>query len=733
MDIDQVEFNQTEPENGEKSPQKRKRWWKLTKAIMGYIIPFLIVGSLPLTIYLLSMNVDENESVTDERWKDLHRNYSQYLKRGVELGYPSADTNLFTPDICPFSYNHGNWAESVTPEKAGFICGYVTVPLYHELPEGETIKIAVAIWPTYDEPHFPDPLFITQGGPGSSTLNMYPDYLFPYRAGGERDLVYVEQRGTHYSQPNLDCSYTEWLEGLPEGDDPDDYEFIDFLSSCREDLVDKGIELDAFTTPQIAQDFEIVRQALGYEQINYYGVSYGTLVGQYLAAYHPESLRSLVLDGVVTLPLDFLNQSLDRFDRVLNELSESCQGDPECAKAYPDLIDRFDELIQEMETEPREIHIKYPEDLFPSGDNLDGESFYYFFLHMFYYDQSFAFLPYIMEQAEKENFDLFEVMTEYMLEFNLVQPGVYYSVVCSEHDDFADIPDSVSHLVPAGIEWEGNSRQDFRDACALWDVQPSPERLDEMPVSEVPTLLISGQFDPVTPPENGDQVLFSFSNGQHLVDPVGGHGVIFSDTCTKSILKDFLNGLDQPVDSECLAEDDRRSLAVPPSAVSSPFMYKILTSDIAYGMMIVIPILALVLMTLRFAMSFSNYLWKNLRGKLKVLDEPEKRLWLRYELASWTVVITSLGIAIGFTYYFNRAYEVPSFLYALAMPGGVRLVLIISWMLFLTLPLNLYFVVRMYIRFPSILKRVRFIFQFIYCLSASIFLIWSGLLWDWTW
>lgn len=712
-------------------PPRKKRWWKLTRAILGYIIPFLIIGSLPLTIWLFSLNADENEPVSDERWEDLEENWEQYLKRGEELGYSPIDTDLFELAPCTFGYDPGSWDEAKTPEKAGFICGYVTVPLYHDQPGEETIGIAVAIWPTYDEPHYPDPLFITQGGPGSSTMHIYPEMIYPNRSGGERDLVFVEQRGTYYSVPNLICSYTNWLEGLPEGDDPDDYEYIDFLSSCREDLVAEGIDLNAFTTPQIARDFELVRQALGYEKINFYGVSYGTLVGQYLVAYYPESVRSLILDGVVTLPLDFMNQSLERFDRVLTELAESCQQDPACAQAYPDLLDRFDQLIEQMEAEPNKIQIQYPDDLFPTADTLDGETFYYFFLRMFYYDHSYAFLPYIMEQAEKNNFDLFEFMTEWMLEANIVQPGVYYSVVCSEHDNFAEIPEGASHLVPAGIDWEGNVRQEFRDECALWDVRRSPDSLDKIPNSEIPTLLMSGQFDPVTPPENGEKVLVSFSNGQHLVDPVGGHGVVFSDTCTKSILKDFLNGPDQPVDSECLTDEDRRSRAVPPSAVSSPFVHKIMTSDTAFVMMILIPILVLVLMFLSFTGNYFNHLWKNLQGKVKELDEPDKRLQLRYELASWAVVVAAAGLAIGFSVNVRRAYEVPSFLYALAMPGGVRLVLIISWLLFLTLPPALYLGVRMYLRFPSVLKRVRYIIQALYCLSVAVFLIWSGLLWDW--
>ena len=722
-------------EDKEEKRDKRqglKKAWRITKVVLGYILPFLIVGSLPLTLWLVYGNED-TESNQEERWEDLEENWDEFQERGAELGYQPIDTDQFDLQLCPFGYDQESWNESETPEAAGFICGYVPVPLYHDQPTGKTIHVAVAvaIWPTYDEPHFPDPLFITQGGPGGSTLELFPEMIYPNRSGGERDLVFVEQRGTRYSFPDLTCSVTDWLEALPEDEDPDDYEFIDFLTSCRKDLVERGIDLNAFTTPQIARDFELVRQVLGYDKINFYGVSYGTLVGQYLAAQYPESVKSLVLDGVVTLPLDYMNQSLYRIDRVISELANSCEEDPACAEAYPDLIDRFNNLLNEMETEPKEIQILYPDDLFPTGDTLDGETFYNFFLHMFYLDHSFAFLPYLMEQAEKNNFDLFEVMTEWMLEFNIVQSGMFYSVICSEHEEFAGINDGESHLIPAGIDWEGNSRQDFREECAIWDVQRSPDKLDEMPISDIPTLLISGQFDPVTPPQNGELVLNSFTNGQHLVDPVGGHGVIYSDDCTESILKDFLNWPDNDINTECLEDEDRRSMAVPPNAVSSPFMYKILDSEVAYPMMILVPILLIIMMIFRSAGNYFVYLWRSVRGKRPTLDERSKHLRLRYELVSWTFAVASLGLAIGFTIYFYRAYEVPSFLYALAMPSGVRMIFILPWLLILMIPLALYYGVRMYLRFPSILKRVRYIWQITYCLSATGFLIWSGLLWAW--
>ncbi len=736
MELQDVNSSDQDLSDPGQKPPRKQRWWKITKIILGYMLPFLIIGSIPLTIWLVSQNADNTDSSSTNpaqgrRWKDLTENYAKFLERGEELGYPPVDSSLFHLGLCHFGDYTYDWDEDVTPEGAGFICGHVTVPLDHNQPDGDQTLVSVAIWPTYDEPHFHDPLFITQGGPGASTLAMYPEYLYPNRTGGERDLVFVEQRGTRYSDYRLECSYTDWEENLPDGDDPDDYEMIDFLSSCREELLAEGVDLNDYTTPQIARDFELVRQAMGYDKINFYGVSYGTLVGQYLAAYYPDSIRSLVLDGVVTLPFDSLNHSLDRFDRILTELADSCQADPACAAAYPDLIDRFDKLIKQMDTEPSEIHIKYPDDLFPTGDTLDGETFYYFFLQMFYYDQSFAFLPYIMEQAEKNNFDLLEAMTEYTLDKNIVQSGMYFSVVCSEHEDFTDSSVGESHLVSEGVDWEGENRQEFRDICALWDVQKAPDRLESMPDREIPTLLMSGQFDPVTPPANGDLVLKSFPKGQHLVDPVGGHGVIFSDGCTRSILKDFLNGPEQEVDAACLTDESRRSMAVPPNAVSSPFMVKIMASEDAYPLMMIIPILLIILMIFRSAGNYFAYIWKSMRGKLPVLDEDRKRLRLRYELVSWTFIVASLCLATGFTIYFQRSYEVPSYLYALAMPGGVRMVLIIPWLLMLMVPLSLYFGVRMYIKFPSILKRMRYIWQAAYCVASAWFLVWSGLLWGW--
>ena len=119
MNTNQDEYIQPGPVDLENPPLKRKRWWKITKTILGYIIPFLIIGSLPLTIWLFSLNADENEPDMEERWEDQEENWDQYLKRAEELGYPSLDTNLLEMDLCPFGENSSSWDESKTPEEAG--------------------------------------------------------------------------------------------------------------------------------------------------------------------------------------------------------------------------------------------------------------------------------------------------------------------------------------------------------------------------------------------------------------------------------------------------------------------------------------------------------------------------------------------------------------------------------------------------------------------------------------
>ena len=215
MDTNHDEHDQTDPTVNKINTPKKKRWWTLTKAILGYVLPFLIIGGIVGGIYYLVFTEKETESeIMEGRQEALEENWEEYLLQ-------AEDTNReillrdFELTLCPFAEDETTWDEYISPEEGGMICGNVTVPLYHNHPEGETIQIPIVIWPYPEETENPDPLFIMQGGPGGSTLDIYPDWFYGNRPGGEREIVFVDQRGTRYANPSLVCSE----EDEPEEDD----------------------------------------------------------------------------------------------------------------------------------------------------------------------------------------------------------------------------------------------------------------------------------------------------------------------------------------------------------------------------------------------------------------------------------------------------------------------------------------------------------------------------------
>lgn len=392
----------------------------------------------------------------------------------------------FELSLCPFSDD--SWNESIYPEEAGFICGFVTVPLFHDQPDGDTIKIPIAIWPDYGKPSYLGPLFITHGGPGGSALGMYPRMFYPNRIGGQRDIVIIDQRGTRYAEPTLVCP--EVTESSKEG--LDDYQ--DYLRYCRARLTGKGIDLSAFTTAEIARDFEDVRQTLGYKEYNFYGVSYGTHVGQYLAAYYPDRIRSMILDGVAPIPLDYLNRSVSTHNRILNEFFTNCEQDPTCSAQYPDLPEKLTTIIEHLDQNPKSIRIHVPNSLYSFADELDGESFYIILLSSSYLDDNYAAIPFIIQQAVKNRFDSAITFIESYITHFLDTSGGYYSVVCAEHSPMTELSGDDPIFSPTMMGWEIKHQSENREECLNWNVPRSPHVLEMMPKSDVPTLLLSGFF-----------------------------------------------------------------------------------------------------------------------------------------------------------------------------------------------------------------------------------------------
>ena len=235
------------PHNSDIQDRKKRNWLAVLKCLFFKALPFLFIAVLVLLgIYI--WNNDQNKTdpdlipdtvVTDNevRWQALTDNWKQYYNRGDQHILAEERIN-FELTYCPFSYPN-TWDYDISAEEAGMICGNIIVPLYHEHPEQGSIHIPIAIWPARELPTYSDPLFISQGGPGGSTLDMYPFMFYSLEFKGQRDIVFVDQRGSRYAKPALLC---------PEEDEDDEStdEYAS-LRSCRSQLADEGIDLAAFT------------------------------------------------------------------------------------------------------------------------------------------------------------------------------------------------------------------------------------------------------------------------------------------------------------------------------------------------------------------------------------------------------------------------------------------------------------------------------------------------------
>jgi pimeloyl-ACP methyl ester carboxylesterase len=252
---------------------------------------------------------------------------------------------------------------SMSADNLGFECGYVTVPEEHANPDGPTIRIPVAILRATGTNPQPDPLFLAQGGPGGDAFELFSFYLPQSSLLLDRDLVVINQRGTIYAEPDLRC--TEITDGmgeilsLPLAAGTDRYN--ELLQACYQRLENEGVNLSAFDSVENAADMEAVRQALGYDDINFYGVSYGTLLGLHFMRDYPDHLRSVILDGVVPTSSNFIASLPDNETRVYAELFNACASDAVCAAAYPNLEARYQAVVDQLNANPKTVTLIDPE------------------------------------------------------------------------------------------------------------------------------------------------------------------------------------------------------------------------------------------------------------------------------------------------------------------------------------------------------------------------------------
>jgi pimeloyl-ACP methyl ester carboxylesterase len=427
-------------------------------------------------------------------------------------------------------------------------CGHIEVFEDRATNTGRQISLNLAIVPAVSRNPEPDPLFFLTGGPGQAATESYSLLSSAFeRIHQKRDIILVDQRGTGKSNP-LTCPEIEAI----DLEVTDDQELANHLRVCLSQL-DANPAL--YTTTNAMQDLDQVRGTLGYEQINLYGISYGTRAALTYLSMYPVHVRSVILDGVV--PQDEpLGLSVGRdAQRALDMIFSRCDRQTSCSQAFPEVRDEFKKLLETLEADPVEVSLPHPTSGEETHLKLTSKKMGTAIRLFSYTPETSALLPLMIHDASAHREYQLLAATYLIIAGDLedsITAGMGYSVLCAEDFPFFSLDEAAKEN--AGSYLEDQTAVELSNICQTWPHTQVPPEFKTPVQSDVPVLLLSGEVDPVTPPENGDLASRTLPNSLHLVAPGQGHNVILRG-CIPRIAADFIDaGSVQGLDTACVQD-----------------------------------------------------------------------------------------------------------------------------------------------------------------------------------
>ncbi len=461
----------------------------------------------------------------------------------------------FVPGSCPFEI----------PPGTNPTCGRLIVPENRGQPAGRLVELAVAIFPAELEENHP-PVVYLEGGPGGDALDTL-SFSYHARFGfldDERNVIVFDQRGVGRSTPSLACP--ELLDLVYDLADErlTGAEYAargrEVVHGCREGWLDKGVDLSRYNSAESAADVADLRVALGYDEWDLYGVSYGTRLALTVMRDHPEGIRSVILDSTYPPEIDGVATILPGADRSLSELFTACAADTRCSSTYGDLEHLLLSTVDLLNADPAEIWVIDLLTLEGHPALLTGDVLLELVYQGLYSDMVIPGLPQLVaDAAQGEYFEAQALMSLFLANQAFFSVGQFLSVQCHEEVPFSD-PDLVaartveySRLASlvAGSFAQSEAAFGF---CRDWGAG-SADPIENRPVeSSIPALVLAGAFDPITPPEFGHRVAENLDNAWYVEFPSLGHGVASADPCTRSVTLAFLDDPRTRPETACIAE-----------------------------------------------------------------------------------------------------------------------------------------------------------------------------------
>jgi pimeloyl-ACP methyl ester carboxylesterase len=325
---------------------------------------------------------------------------------------------------------------------------------------------------------------------------------------------------------------------------------LEAAARCRSSLVAQGVDLRGYTSAETAADIEALRNALGYPRWNLFGHSYGTRLAMTVLRDYPGSVRSVLLDSVLPIEANFDESASGNLVRSLEAIWAACRADPVCGRRHPHPENDFQALVAKADRQPLAMPTIMGSDGKPvSVRGRQVAEALYAGLHD---PRQIGQLPQWVAGSLAGHTEALARLVQANQGPSSFNWGLRLSVWCAEEMPFEDGARVDNQLSPA---W-GLAGIDERAAspalCKAWNV-PAAAPVENMPVkSAVPVLILSGEFDPDTPPSWARLLQANLTHARVVVMPGQSHGAGFN-RCGAQIEAAFFHAPEAPLPMDCVS------------------------------------------------------------------------------------------------------------------------------------------------------------------------------------
>ncbi len=421
-------------------------------------------------------------------------------------------------------------------------CGRLTVPVDYDDPDGDTFSLPYVVLPALGDNPADEPLVFMQGGPGFSTLATVPLFVEYSEFRQDRDMIFLEQRGTDPSGVFLRCR--------------PDIATLDDIQECHDGYVADGIDLSAFTTLNAAKDLARLRADLDIERWHLLGGSYGTTLAMVVMDNDPDGTASVILDAPTAPEVIIYSADIESLLDAFSNVFADCAADADCDRRNPDLFNTHLANFERLTNDPWSVETT---DLVESfGPTINQETYFRVTADLLQ-GQPGALPAFVTAIAERDVNALLDFADDG--DSDSPEPpqtsdpgfaqGLNYSIYCAEEAPFFDLDANPIETVD---EWPVGTvdflLQPIEQICEIWSVEPAdPSDVDRVR-SAIPTLILAGEYDHTTPLRQGEIAAAGLSESELIEVPTTGHTTL-DNSCARSVMVDFLRS--PGGDRSCLA------------------------------------------------------------------------------------------------------------------------------------------------------------------------------------